>query len=124
MLTIRSQQMQALSEYMQANFEDRLIRHISEDFPEEFKKMGGSEENDAPVREFVKKGCSKATSYGISTERDISRFIDLMLRFGEGFETLDSMEWTVPILNDETLIGRGKIDLIYQQLPPNTSEDR
>jgi hypothetical protein len=108
--------MQALSQYMLASYQERMARRIAADFPVEFEKLGDK------VGDFIRQGIEKAGSYGIEAESDVSRYIDLTLRFGAGFESLDKMKWAAVILEDESISGRAKMDFIYSQLPLHTAE--
>ena len=111
MLVIRNEQLEALGDYMRSLFVESMIEHVAADFPVESEKMGDG------VRGFIERGISKAAGFGIQTESDVSRFIDLMLKFGPDFEALENMAWAVAILQDNGISGSAKIDLIYQQIP-------
>jgi hypothetical protein len=108
--------MQALSQYMLESYEERMARHIAADFPAEFEKLGDK------VAEFIRQGIEKAGRYGIEGEADVSRYLDLMVKLGVDFESLDAMKWAAAILEDESISGRAKMDLTYRQLHMSTSD--
>jgi hypothetical protein len=103
---------------MLESYEERMARHIAADFPADFEKLGDK------VGDFIRQGIEKAGSYGIETESDVSRYIDLMLKYGADFESLDTMKWAAAILEDENISGRAKMDFTYSQLPLHTSETK
>lgn len=116
MLIIRREQMQALSDYMRRSFEDRMVRHIAQSFPAQFKKLAPPPAGDAPVRALIQQGIERAANYEITIEREVGRFIEVMVELGAGFETRADAAWAQTILRDVTLSGRVRMELIHQQL--------
>jgi hypothetical protein len=117
MLTIRREQMEALSAYMRQSFEDRMVRHIAQSFPAEFKRMASPSAGDQPIRVLIRQGIERAGSNEITSERDVGRFIDLMIVMGPDFETNTEAAWARSVLRDKTLPARVRMELIHQQLP-------
>jgi len=93
MLTIRNEQMALLAEIETGKFEDRMLIHIGKFFP---KMCKIAEENH--LREFIRHGIKRAAAYGISAQRDVCRYIDLMVVFGRDFDTDKRFPWAAEIL--------------------------
>jgi hypothetical protein len=93
MWTIRDEQADALRKAAVKNFEDRSIVHVTKYFPTEFAKLG-----QVRMREMVRYGVERAKSYGIVAERDVCKYVDLMLLFGRDFDLDLSLHWPQAIL--------------------------
>jgi hypothetical protein len=116
MLTIRREQMEALSAYMRQSFEDRMVRHLAQSFPAPFKKLAASQANDEPVRALLREGITQAAKYGFSSERDLRQFIDLIMELGPDFETNPETAWVTGILKDHAVPSPARLDLVAQQI--------
>ena len=66
MLIIRQEQMDEFIRIAAKSFEDWMLVHLKNFFPDEYQALG-----DPEIRETIKYGIGKAESYGITTERDI-----------------------------------------------------
>ena len=51
----------------------------------------------------IRYGVERAGSYGIGTERDVCKYIDLMFAFGRDFDKNQDLPWASRILEDDTL---------------------
>lgn len=116
MLTIRREQMEVLSAYMRQSFEDRLVRHLAQSLPVQFKKLASPTSGDEPVRTLIRQGIQKAAGYDITSERDVGRFIEVMLAIDPRFDEPGVLHWARQILREKILTARAKMDLIYQRL--------
>ena len=116
MITIRQQQMEALREYMRRNFEDRAVKHVAVTFPQEYEEMLDPKEGDKKVRELVREGVRKASSYRIRSEQNVLAYISLMVGISPDFDESEDMAWARAILADEKLDEDTKMELIYGQL--------
>ena len=114
MLTIRREQLEVLSAYMRQSFEDRMVRHLAQSFPTQFKKLASG--SDEPVRLLIRQGVDRAAGYQITSERDVGRFIEVMVAVHPQFETMQEMNWARQILGEKVLTSRARMDLIYQRL--------
>jgi hypothetical protein len=93
MLAIRPQQMQKFSEAALKRFEDTMVVHLKNFFPD------FSETSDEPkVRELIRYGIKRSGSYKIAAEKDVSRYIDLMVSLGPDFDTDKQLSWASEIL--------------------------
>jgi len=116
MLRFRKAQIDTLSEYMRRSFENRMVDHIAEEFPDKYKAMLDKERGDAPVRELVRRGVEKAEGYGLNSERDVALFIDLMVRVEPEFDQRPDMDWACEILKSDSVPQDGKVDAIHAEL--------
>lgn len=111
MWMLRKEHMEALSAYMRQGFDDRMVKHLRTDFPQESGKM-----DEKQLREFIDSGVKKASTYTIEPERDVCRFIDLMVGLGADFDKARDMVWARTILRDPALPSGSKLDLIEHRL--------
>lgn len=86
-----------------------MLEHVRGHFPDEFSSLG---ENG--VRDLVRKGISAAAGYGFESQRDVCKYVDLMVCFGPDFDTSGACPWATRILGDETLPSPGtKMDALF-----------
>jgi len=95
MLTIRKEQLAVLQKKEVQKFGDRMVAHLTEVFPEKSKALG-----EGGLREIIRYGLSRAASYRIAAERDVCKYIDLMIVFGRDFDRDPNQPWAGAILND------------------------
>ena len=93
MLTIRTQQMAVFARAETKKFEDRVLIHLEKFFPAQCKALGESK-----LREMIRYGIKRAAAYGIATEREVYKYVDLMLVFGRDFDTDKRWPWAGEIL--------------------------
>src|SRR5882724_11501034 len=97
-MIIRKQQMVFLSQARTGNFEDRVAEHLNRCFPAECQAMGSKR-----VLELIRYGIERAATHGVNLERDVCKYIDLMLVFGHDFDGDPNTPWASRILEDSTL---------------------
>lgn len=122
MLTIRKTQMQALNAYMRQSFEDRMVRHLAQAFPELYQAMLDPKGGDRRVRGFIQEGVRRAARYDIKSERDVALFIEVMAAVDEHFEEKPEMKWAAAILKDPSLRGDDRIWLVYNRVAKQRTE--
>jgi hypothetical protein len=110
MLTIRDEQFEILRQLGFKEFEDKMLAHIQEYFPEEYESMG-----EKVARDFIKLGIKKAETYQIKTQRSVCKFIDIMITAGEDFDEADRYRWAREIL-DGSDNAEVKVDSIVQKI--------
>lgn len=81
MFKIRREQKVAFREQALRDFEDRVVGHVERCFPERREVLG-----EGGVREVIRLGLERAAMHGIVAERDVCKFVDLMLVFGIDFD--------------------------------------
>ena len=98
MLIIRKEQMAVLEEAVLRDLEDRMMVHIQRFYPQQCTALG-----DDGIAETIRHGIERAKSYGIVDERDVCKYIDLMIFFGRDLDTSPETPWAGRILNEESL---------------------
>ncbi|OQY28744.1 MAG: hypothetical protein B6244_06175 [Candidatus Cloacimonetes bacterium 4572_55] len=110
MLVIRKQQMDALSQVVMDTFEDRMVAHLYDTFPEKCAEMG-----ESSVREDIQYGVQRSAQYGIEAERDVCRYIDVMFVLGRDFDNDPSLPKIRAILIDQNIkYARTRMDTIFE----------
>jgi hypothetical protein len=95
-ITTSPEQMAALSTAAYKEFENRMIAHLQEFFPDECLELGEEE-----VRDEIKYGVRRARVHGFESEQDVCRYIDLMFTFGGDFDADPDFEGLRLILDEE-----------------------
>lgn len=98
MLTIRPAQMRVFSRAALKSFEDRMLAHVKELFPETCEKLGEKKTHDA-----IRYGTLNARKYCISSEHDVCIFIDVMFEYGADFDVDRELPWASQVLNDPAI---------------------
>src|SRR5215472_3275189 len=93
MLTIRALQLDVLSEPQIKRFEDRMLSHLRNSFPQQSELLG-----ELRLREMIRQGVKRAGVYGITTERDVCKYVDLMMVWGTDFDQDQKLPWAGQIL--------------------------
>jgi hypothetical protein len=93
LFTIRKEVMDAYKQTMVNNFAMLVLAHIRKCFPAKFQSLG-----EPAVRETIKYGIARAAAYGIQGERDVCKYIDLMMVLGRDFDR--QLPWVSKVLND------------------------
>ena len=110
MLTIRAEQMRAFGEAMRRDFETRMVAYLRGKFKAQTARYSG-EQLVAVVRE----GIASADPYGITIEKDVSRFIEYSVLYGADFHT--RLGWVATVLQTRGINGTQKMDRIDNQAP-------
>jgi hypothetical protein len=98
MLRIRWEQLAVFRNYALKSFEDRMRGHLSKCFPQQCKNR-----SDTDLRTLIQYGIKSAAKYGITAERDVCKYIDVMIVSGRDFDRDPQLPWASSILNDEAL---------------------
>jgi hypothetical protein len=96
---------------LRARFENRLVAHVEEAYPEKVWDIALS---DLGVR--IHRAIDQAITYGIKIEEDVATFVDLTFELGQHFDTDPEHEWAQPILRDPNLEGHEKVNMIEEAL--------
>jgi hypothetical protein len=101
MLVIRETQIQAFSDKMEQDFEERLRRHVELTFPEKARRMGPE-----GVRGTIRAQAQAARRHGLTTERQIATWVNLEFMEGPGFER---RPWARQVLGNKRLEAEARI---------------
>src|SRR5437870_12197356 len=82
MLTIRAAQLEVFAELAEARFVEQRIDHVGQFWPDVLAQQGRE-----GVGGVVRAGMRRANAYGLSTEYDVARFIDLLFILGASFDS-------------------------------------
>jgi hypothetical protein len=107
MLIIREPQMAALSEDLIRRFEDRAFDHVQRYFPQQCDAIG-----ESATRYYVAEGIHRARRYGLESEYDLLRFLNLTFAFGSDFESRPEHAWMLEFLNDSQLWPTARMDAL------------
>src|SRR5687768_3870557 len=77
-VVIRPAHMSTLSEASVERFETSMVVHLNKCFPDQCRALG-----EPRVRETIRYGIERASVYGITAQRDVCKYIDLMFVFGQ-----------------------------------------
>lgn len=102
MLTIRKEQMAVFRGPAVKAFEERMVAHLGRCFPKQCRALSEPE-----LRETIQYGIKAAAKYGIIIERDVCRYIDLMVVLGRDFDRDPKLPWASSILNNRALKDPG-----------------
>ncbi len=91
-LVFRQEQAMVFRDAGLADFRIWMVDHLRRHFPDEMKGR------DDDLRAFVRRGIDKAWSYGIRETSGICQLIDVMVFFGENFDTDPRYPWAHEIL--------------------------
>ena len=71
-----------------ADLREALVAHVIVCFPERLAAVGA-----ASLARHVEDGMRRAESHGLALDRDVGAYVELMIAFGEGFETDPRFPW-------------------------------
>lgn len=98
MLKIRKEQYEELGKISLKRFEDSMVEHIKEFFPEHYEIL-----SEPTIRRVIQYGVEQAEKYGFTTERDVCLYINTMIMLGSNFDTDLQLPWAAEILDDESI---------------------
>ena len=93
MLVIRKEQMAVFLRLQLKEFEDKTCERLLKLKPDQCRKLG-----EKAVRKSIQDGIERSFRYGIKTERDIARYINIMYTLGFDFDTDPRYPWAADIL--------------------------
>ena len=110
MLTIRKEQLAVFGPLGKKAFEDRMLEHLNKCFPEQCKALG-----EPKLRETIQYGTQRAASYRITSERDVCKYIDLMILYGRDFDKDANLPWAQAVLQNKNIRNpSAKIERLYK----------
>ena len=107
--------MDAFSRLAAEQFEVRMYKYLAKTFPDNVKGLP-----EQAIRESIQAGVERAAAYGISSEYDVARFVDLMYRVSSDFDSHPEIPWVRATLMSSVMTTRAKMDVVYGKL----TEDR
>jgi hypothetical protein len=107
-LLIRDEQVSALRRVRQKEYEKRLAAHLRKYFSETCADLGAR-----GLRDAVRYGIHRARSYGIHSERDVVKYLNLMFVFGRDFDTDPRFPWAASMLRSTDYGPTLRINQVY-----------
>ena len=113
MLNIRKDQMDELSRLSFNDFENRMAAHIQKHFPAHYQALGRDH-----VRELIQFGIDRAAVHNFISQRNVCKFIDLMIchgvEFDVKFDTDKKFIWANEILTGSWINTEAKMDALFK----------
>lgn len=97
-MIIRPEQMKALNEAAGRRFENEMTGHLFRLFPSLSGRIG-----ETGLRAVIRHGTRRARDYGILRERDVGRYIAVMMMFGIDFDKRKNLGPMYSVLRDSRL---------------------
>lgn len=110
MLKIRKEQYEELGKVSLKRFEDSMVEHIREFFPEQYDALG-----ETVIRKVIEYGVDRAETHGFETEPDVNLYLDLMLLLGSNFDTDPQLPWVASVLDNESIDTAEGAEKLYDQ---------
>lgn len=111
MFTIRKEQMAAFRPLATKAFEDRVVDHLKRAFPQQSSALG-----EAKLRETVQYGTQRAAAYRIVAERDVCKYIDLMVLYGRDFDKDSTIPWAQSVLQNQAVKNPStRVERLYRE---------
>jgi hypothetical protein len=81
-----------------------VLLYLTRTLPETCAEWG-----DQRLREEIGYGLTRAADYGITSERDTARYLELALLLGRDFDTSPTLPWARPILLDRASSAENRL---------------
>ena len=104
-------QMNEFSQQQRDRFEEEMAAYLKTEYATVLGRR-----DDAWVRVLIQEGIQQAEQYGIVLERDVARYIELMLALSPDFDDNHETSWCKDILTQDSLTAEGKLDRIYERI--------
>ena len=101
-MIIRREQVEVLKLQARKEFVNRTADHLKACFCENPITTSAAE-----LRKFIEEGIGAGGRYGISSEYDVRRFIELQMEYGAGFH---QRPWAAKVLNEPSLGASARMD--------------
>ncbi len=119
MFKISAAHLDAFSQQQRRRFEDQMVSFLESEYPDETGEM---EEDE--LRELVRDGIKKADGYHITLEREVARYIELMVAVSPSFD--EELSGAKDVLSEPWLTGQEKVEGVYTILlfaPPEDEDE-
>ena len=112
-MQISFQQFEKIKIDMDKVFARVCLKKIKNKFPDGFAKAGVELTAE---EETVCKAIKEAKTYGIMLQNDLLLYLECLILLGLDFNTNEKLGWPLQILNDASLKGEEKMNLISENL--------
>ena len=100
MLQIKQAQWDEIQRLTFIKTRKNLLHHLKQHYPEQTTAIG-----DEAMQSLISNGIERAEGYGITDQGDVTRFLQYLVEYGEGFGQSADSQWAAQFLNDENLSG-------------------
>ena len=104
-LVIRREQVDEIMAVGLDEFYNNVVGHLRRVWPSETARMTPQE-----VGAWVRHGVDVGRGFGVTSEYDVARLVDLMLLLGPGLHADVKLPWCAEVLGNHQLSGRQKVD--------------
>ncbi len=94
-MVLRLGQLEMFATAAAESFETRLVKHVAKYFGDRYEVL-----SERGARDLVREGIKRAAVYKITRERDVCKFVDIMLVHGRYFDSDPEVGWAYNILHD------------------------
>jgi hypothetical protein len=98
MFRVRAEQIDALSHDAARRYENELLQHLRQHFPQKCDLL-----TESVLREEIHYAIKRAGSYGITAGPDVRLYAELMFSLGRDFDRDPRFPWAQSILNNREL---------------------
>jgi hypothetical protein len=119
MFKLRQQHLDAFAAAYRESFQDHMIAHLREKFPDQCEELG-----EQKLRERIADGIERANRYDIRAQKDVARFIRFMFGIGPNFDTARKTAWVQPILKDKDVPASERLERIREEARQRRREER
>jgi hypothetical protein len=119
MFKINREQMRALDGEQARAFEDRLVAHLREHFPETAAALG-----DARLRQFVADELAAATRFDVVSERDVAGYVAVALALRPDPDADPEPTWVKEVLSDPLLSPAEKVERLERWVAEELDEQQ
>lgn len=110
-MLIRKEQMEALEDAQRDAFETRMLARLRQYFPKHPEFL-----EERQLRKLIRLSVERSASYGMSSERSATLYLDLMCVLGAGFDQDPLLPWTQEILQDPAFPSQvERMNALYSQ---------
>lgn len=111
MLTIRKEQVKVFGPISMKSFEDRMVVHLKQVFPDRVSTM-----QEPALLDTIRHGVQRARTYSIVSERDVCKYIDLAVLYGRDFDQDAALPWAATILQNKSIRKPStKVDRLFRE---------
>jgi hypothetical protein len=114
MFTIRKEQLRVLDLDRRRGFIAKMLAHVQEFFPRQCESLG-----EKQLHEWIEHGINRSSTYRIASERDVCKYVDLMMVFGKAFDQDSQLPWASEILKVAHTKPAEKMRLLFEAAKKN-----
>ncbi len=111
-MIIRDEQLRAMGAALFDEYTAHVLAHLRELFPKRLAAAGPER-----TRTLVDRAFARGKQLGLTTERNLTLWVDLYFALGSRWEEAPGMRWLLDIAGDRAEHQDARMYLIYRRLP-------